>query len=287
MIKCLARIEQAGTTMRTLRFLTILMVVLLGLALPTAAQRRKPAPKATPKPTPTGSAVSPVVAAAKQQVANQLYNVKVFVDKMGPIAVAIENTDKDATARKLSTEEIAANETNKQKLIAAIRGLREGLMALETDFRTKPQLSQYLPKIQGIGTLCGQSEDSAIAGRFVASKDPLRQIAQRLNDALAVLPGPLLPDSTSNSIQPTSVSNQDRAVSSAANGSRPVVNQNVSNTKSDVSVGMSIVQVLASSWGAPSNKRSSTTPNGTTEVWLYPGNRTLYFFNGKLTRIQQ
>jgi hypothetical protein len=64
----------------------------------------------------------PVVAAAKQQVANQLYNVKVFVDKMGPIAVAIENTDKDATARKLTTEEIAANETNKQKLIAAIRG---------------------------------------------------------------------------------------------------------------------------------------------------------------------
>jgi hypothetical protein len=125
-------------------------------------------------------------------------------------------------------------------------------MALETDFRTKPQLSQYLPKIQGIGTLCGQSEDSAIAGRFVASKDPLRQIAQRLNDALAVLPGPLLPDSTIDSNQPTSVSNQDRAVSSAANGSRPVVNQNVSNTKSDVSVGMSIVQVLASSWGAPS-----------------------------------
>lgn len=273
--------------MRTLRFLTILMVVLLGLALPAAAQRRKPAPKATPKPTPTGSAVNPVVAAAKQQVANQLHNVNAFVNIMGPVAVAIESADKNATARKLSTEEIAANETNKQKLIAAIRGLREGLMALETEFRTKPQLSQYLPKIQGISTLCAQSEDNAIAGRFVASKDPLRQIAQRLNDALAVLPGPLLPDSSTNSIQQPAVPNQNRTVTATTNGSNPVVNQNVSNTKSEVTVGMSIVQVLASSWGAPSNKRSSTSPNGTTEVWLYPGNRTLYFFNGKVTRIQQ
>ncbi len=273
--------------MRTLRFLTILSIILLSLVLPAVAQRRKPTAKASPTPTASKSAVSPVVAAAKQQVANQLFNVKAFVDKMGPVAVAIEAADKDATARKLKTEEIAANETNKQKLIAAIRGLREGLMSLETEFRTKPQLSQYLPKIQGIGTLCAQSEDSAIAGRFVASKDPLRQIAQRLNDALAVIPGPLLPDSSSNSIQQPAPSTQNPPVTVVPNGSRPVVNQNVSNTKSEVTVGMSIVQVLASSWGAPSNKRSSTTPNGTTEVWTYPGNRTLYFFNGKVTRIQQ
>ena len=285
MIKCLARIEQAGITMRTLRFLTILMVVFLGLVIPAGAQRRKPTPP-KPTPTPARSAVNPVVAAAKQQVANQLHNVNAFVNIMGPVAVSIEDTDKQATARKLKTEEIAANETNKQKLIAAIRGLREGLVSLETEFRTKPQLTQYLPKIQGISTLCGQSEDHAIAGRFVASKDPLRQIAQRLNDALAVLPGPLLPDSSSNLNQSPAIPNQSRPVNAAANGSRPVVNQNVSNTRSDVSVGMTTAEVV-NSWGAPSNKRSSTSPNGTTEVWTYPGNKTLYFFNGKLTRVVQ
>jgi hypothetical protein len=267
--------------MRTGRFLTILSIVLLGLVLPAAAQRtRRPAPRPTPKPTPARPAVSPVVTAAKQQVANQLYNVNVFVDKMGPIAVAIENADKDASARRLKMEDIAANETNKRKIIAAIRGLRDGLVALETDFRTKSQLTPYLPKIQGISTLCARSEDNAIAGRFVASKDPLRQVALKLNETLAVLPGPLTAEGPSGALQ-------NRPVPANLSQTRPVMTQNVSTARRDVSVGMTTSEVLASAWGAPSNKRVSSTPNGTTEVWTYSGNRTLYFFNGKLTRIAQ
>ena len=61
------------------------------MAIPAAAQRtRRANPKPTPRPTPrvTKPAVSPIVAAGKQQVANQLANVNLFVDKMGPIAVA-------------------------------------------------------------------------------------------------------------------------------------------------------------------------------------------------------
>ncbi len=275
--------------MGTSRFLTILSILILASALTASAQRtRRPAPRPTPKPTPARQTVNPVVAAAKQQVANQLYNVNVFVDKMGPVAVAIENADKAAAARRLKQDEIAANEVNKQKIIAAIRGLRDGLMALETDFRTKPQLAQYSARIQGISTLCGRSEDSAIAGRFVASKDPLRQIAIKLNETLAVLPGTVLPDRPSgvNTRTPSS-SNQIRPAPAGTSPARPVVNQNVSNTRREAAVGMTPADVLASTWGAPSSKRVSTSQNGKTEVWLYSGNRAVYFFNGRATRIAQ
>lgn len=175
---------------RTLRNIAILAFVAAVLALPAMAQRtRRPAPRPTPKPSPAKPApANPVVAAAKQQVANQLANVNLFVDKLGPVAVAIENLDKEARTRPLKKETAAANEANKKKVIEAIRGLRTALSSLETDFRTKPQLTKYHPQIQGIGLLCGRSEDNAIAGQFVASKDPLRLVAQKLQDTMAVLP---------------------------------------------------------------------------------------------------
>ena len=278
MIRCLAHFEQAGTLMRTTRFLTVISLFLVSFAFSANAQKtRKPVPRATPKPTPIKT-TNPVVSAAKQQVANQLYNVNVFVDKMGPIAIAIENADKQASAGKLKKDAADANELNKKKIVAAIRGLRDGLVKLETDFRTNPQLTQYLPKIQGISTLCSQSEDSAIAGQFVASKDPLRQIALKLNDTLAVLPGPLPAGTTTAPSQNRTVPIQNVST---------VKNPNVSSNKQDLSLGMTTSEVLASSWGAPNNKRVSTTSNGTTEVWSYSGNRALYFFNGKLTNIVQ
>ncbi len=270
--------------MRTSRYLTVLSILLLGLAIPAAAQRtRRPAPRATPKPTPVRQTVSPVVAAAKQLVANQLHNVQLFVDKMGPIAVTLESLDKEASAGRLKKEQVDKNAVHKQKMVEAIRELRDGLLALETEFRTKPQLAQYLSRIQGISTLCAQSEDHAIAGRFVAAKDPLRQVTIKLNDTMAVLPGSVATSTTASSSP-----NQPRTIP-AVNDARPVVNRNVSTTaaKRDVSVGMSTAEVLSSAWGSPNNKRTSTTPNGTTEVWLYPGGKTIYFFNGKVTRIVQ
>ncbi len=190
MISCLADIEQAGMTMIKGMYLAAFGFLMLAAAMPAAAQRtRRPAPRPTPKPTPARPTASPIVLAAKQQVANQLSNVNMFVDKMGPIALDIENIDKEAkTNRRIKKETIDANETNKKKLVLAIRGMRQALTTLETDFRTKPQLARYLPQIQGITSLCTQSEDNAIAGRFVASKGPLRQAAQKLSDTMAVLP---------------------------------------------------------------------------------------------------
>lgn len=176
--------------MRKVHLLAFFVVLLVGCSIPAFAQGKRkparPAPRATPKPV--KPYVNPDVAAARTKVSNQLANVNMFVDKLGPIAVSIEAIDKDARARKPSKTVIDANEANKKKLIAAIRGLREGLVLLESDFRTRSALTRYLPQLQGIGDLCARSEDSAIAGRFVLAKDPLRDVAQKLTDTLAVMP---------------------------------------------------------------------------------------------------
>ena len=258
--------------MRTLRYLTVLTLLLAGLAASADAQRtRRTTPRATPRPTPVRTpVVSFEVSVAKQQVSNQLHNVNVFVERMGPIAVAIENSDKDAAARRLRPAEIEANNSNKQKMVVAIRGIRDGLVKLETDFRTRAQLAQYLPRIQGISQLSAQSEDHAIAGRFVASKDPLRQVALKLNETLAVMPGQLAPGSV------TTVS-----------PSRPPSTQAGTTAGRAPAMGMTTDQVLQTSWGTPANKRTSRTATGTTEVWTYAGTRTIYFYNGKVTRIVQ
>lgn len=268
--------------MRKAGFLTVLILLVTFSAASAAAQKtRKPRPK--PAPTPVKPIATAEVAAAKQKVANQLHNVNVFVDIMGPVAVGIEANDKDAAARRLKPADIEKNDLNKRKLIAAIRNLRDGLVALETDFRTKPGLAAYLPKIQGIGTLCSQSEDSAIAGRFVAAKDPLRQVAAKLNDTLAVLPGPAVRTSSPVAAQPTPAPPRTIPVSNQSTTTASV--QNASIIKREPAMGMTTAEVLQTTWGTPANKRSTTSPNGTTEVWTYAGTKTIYFYKGKVTRI--
>ena len=265
--------------MKAAQILTVFCLLLVCSVFSAYAQRNRK-PVARPTPTPVKPYVNPVISVAKTQVSNQLFNVNFFVDKLGPIAVIIENADKENASGRLRKEAQDANNANKQKTVAAIRGLRDGLVALETDFRTKPALSQYLVKIQGIGGLCSESEDKAIAGQFVAAKDPLRQIAQKLNDTLAVMPGIIAGDPApyqQNRTVPVSNTSSSRTV--------PTPTQPASTRKRDPSIGMTADEVLASTWGAPNAKRTSTTANGNTEVWMYSGNRSLYFFNGKLTNI--
>lgn len=268
--------------MRTLRYLTLFSILLLAFAFSASAQRtRRTTPRPTPKPTPVRNTVNADVTAAKEKVANQLHNVNIFVDIMGPVAISIEANDKDAAARRLKKEQMDANDLNKRKLIAAIRNLRDGLAALETDFRTKPILAQYLSKIQGISALSTQSEDSAIAGRFVAAKDPLRQIAVKLNDTLVVLPGPMPAGSSPVSAAPRTLP--------ASTQSRPVSTTPSSTTvgKRVPIIGMTTTEVLQSTWGTPASKRTSKTANGTTEVWNYSGKRTVYFYNGRVSNVVQ
>ena len=177
--------------MKITRSLTLFLVCLTALAVSAQAQQattKKPVRRTTPVSNKTSTLPPLEVRAARVKVSNQLYNLAAFLERLGPISQNIEALDKDAKTKKIKKESIDQNEAAKQKVITAIRGLRDGLVNLESEFRTKPDLKRYLPTIQGISDLAGQSIDSATAGRFVAANAPLRTVQQKLNDTLTAMP---------------------------------------------------------------------------------------------------
>ena len=173
--------------MKTIR---ILLLALAGMAVFSAAidgQTKKPV-----KAKSTVNKAAPLppldVRAARVKVDNQLANITAFVSRLGPIAQAIEALDAEAKTKKVNQKSLDKNAADKQKVITAIRGLREGMVKLESEFRVKPPLKKYLPMIQGISDLAAQSETSALAGKFVAANTPLRTVQQKLTDTLAAMP---------------------------------------------------------------------------------------------------
>lgn len=173
--------------MKITRFLLLVGAVTALFTFSVDGQTRR---STTRRTTPVKASTLPPleVRAARVKVSNQLTNTKLFVERLGPIAQAIEAVDSEAKTKKLKKESLDKNAADKQKVIAAIRGLREGMVKLESEFRVKPDLKKYLPTIQGISDLAGQSEASALAGKFVVANNPLRTIQQKLNDTLVAMP---------------------------------------------------------------------------------------------------
>lgn len=192
MIKFLRLFEQEGIEVRLLKLAATCGVFLTLFVAGAHAQKKntktpvKKAPSATKAAAPTLPPLD--VRVAREKVEIQLANINTFVDRLGPIAQSIESLDTANATDKLRKETIDKNEENKQKVILAIRNLRTGISLLEAEFRTKTLLAKYLPTIQGITDLATQAEDSAIAGKFVASKEPLRNVSKKLTDTLAVMP---------------------------------------------------------------------------------------------------
>ncbi|MBK6749498.1 MAG: hypothetical protein KA956_00275 [Pyrinomonadaceae bacterium] len=162
------------------------LTLFAGAATAQKKTTKKPVPK---KPPVTKTVVPPLeVRVAREKVDTQLGNVNRFVDVLGPIVQSIEDIDAESRTKRLPPSTLATNEANKKKVVEAIRNMRAGLAILESEFRTKASLSKYLPSIQGITDLAAASEDSAIAGRFIAAKEPLRDVAKKLTDTLAAMP---------------------------------------------------------------------------------------------------
>jgi hypothetical protein len=173
--------------MKITRYLLLAVAATAIFSMTAQAQTRKPVRKTTPARTVT--TLPPLdVRAARVKVDNQLANVRAFADRLGPIAQAIEALETEAKTKKINKQSLDKNAADKQKVVAAIRGLRDGMMKLEAEFRTKPALKKYLPTIQGISDLATQSETSAIAGKLVAANTPLRTIQQKLTDTLTAMP---------------------------------------------------------------------------------------------------
>jgi hypothetical protein len=170
------------------RLFIILLAATAVFSISGEAQTKKPVRRTTPVKRTTTTLPPLEVRAARVKVSNQYANVSAFTSRLGPIAQAIEAIDAESKTKKLRKETLDKNAADKQKVVAAIRGLREGMVKLESEFKVKPDLRKYLPMIQGISDLAGQSEASAIAGKFVAANAPLKTVQQKLNDTLTAMP---------------------------------------------------------------------------------------------------
>ena len=174
--------------MKKLRFI-LPALALLTLFVTIADAQKSSSRKNKVKKAAATKTIPPLdVRAAREKVDVQLSNMNDFVNKLGIIAQGLEVADKDAKAGNLRAATAAKIAAKKNEIVEAIRNIKQGLGNLESEFRTKPLLLKYLPSIQGISDLMNQSEDLAIAGKFVGSKDPLRQTAKKLSDTLAILP---------------------------------------------------------------------------------------------------
>ena len=71
---------------------------------------------------------------------------------------------------------------------------------------------------------------------------------------------------------------KDRALVAAAEKSQ--------KRREGVRIGMSMDDVLASSWGRPQSVNRTTTAFGTSEQWVYSSGGYLYFTDGVLTAVQ-
>lgn len=165
------------------------LVISLGLFSALALAQKKPVRKPTPKPSSPIKTVPPLdVRTAKEKATTQRDNVNFWIDKLGPVAEALELLDGAYATKKPSPTTLATHEERKKKFVSTLRNVRDDLALLESDFRTKPALQRYLASVRGITDLAAQSEDLAIAGKFVASKQPLREASKKLTDALAAMP---------------------------------------------------------------------------------------------------
>jgi hypothetical protein len=169
---------------RTLIFLAACTIVLV-FAIDATAQRR-PAPRRTP--TPPAPVASAHVKIGAEKVSTQIKNVTKFLYTLGGIATRIEDLDRESKTRSLSRAALDTNDANKRSVITAIRNLRAGIEALETEFRTTPALQRYAIHLHGISLLASECEQLAAAGRFQDAGRPLLEMVEKLADTLVLMP---------------------------------------------------------------------------------------------------
>jgi hypothetical protein len=175
--------------MKRLQYLALALCV-LGLTAGAASAQKRTTHKTTgTKTTSTSTTMPPLeVRAARDKVDTQLTDVNAWLDKFGPLVVNLDQAITDEKAGKLSSASSAKVDAAKGNVVTSIRDLKTGLTNLESTFRTTAALAKYLPMIQGITDLASKAEDSAVAGQFVAAKDPLRDVTKKLTDTLNAMP---------------------------------------------------------------------------------------------------
>lgn len=158
------------------------------LTISASAQRNRNR-TVKPKPTPTPAVSVQDLKPGAEKVSIQIKNASKFLYNLGGVAKGIEDIDRAVIERKASREVADKNVKFKKDVIQSIRNLRAGMIALEIEFRTKPELRPFLVHIQGISDISATAEDQALAGQFYESGKTLLFVVEKLSDTLAAMPG--------------------------------------------------------------------------------------------------
>jgi len=117
-------------------------------------------------------------------VANQIRNLTTFLYLLGGVAKGIEALDAAAKTGPAAP----TNEKNKAQLRASFADFRAGLDALETYFRSTPELQPFYTKLAGSAAGAATAEAQANAGHFDQGGRTLLGVVGRLADVLVAMP---------------------------------------------------------------------------------------------------
>jgi hypothetical protein len=161
---------------------SFMMLCLLGLGGTAMAQKKKPVRKAASNAAAkTGSSSSFVVKDESEKVSTQIKDITKFLYLLGGTNQLITGIDTDPKAP------VSAKNTSKQAkqtVLQTIRNVRAGIVQLEGEFHSKPELRLYIPFIQGASEMAGVAEDQATGGQLNNAGKTLIEVVGRLTDTL-------------------------------------------------------------------------------------------------------
>ena len=170
------------------KLLIVSICVLLFGATAFAQSRSRKASKRTSSAASKTAAADAAAAAVRAKgattITNQIKNLTTFLYLLGGVARSIETLDAAAKTGQASP----TNEKNKAQLRASFGDFRAGLDALETYFRTTPELQPYYIKLAGSAAGAATAEQLANAGHFDQAGRTLLGVVGRLADVLAAMP---------------------------------------------------------------------------------------------------
>lgn len=122
--------------------------------------------------------------AGATRVAEHIKNLTRFLYLLGGVAKGIEAVDEAARRNEASPTVVEQATRNKQTVRTSIQSVREGLDALEIDFRTTPELQRYYIKLAGVASGAATAEEQAAANQFDSAGRSLLDVVNRLTDVL-------------------------------------------------------------------------------------------------------
>jgi hypothetical protein len=174
--------EQKGGKMlknrRSARLLHVGALLLCLLVLSGAVSAQK---KTVRKPAPKPVVNTMAVRDEGEKVSIQIKDITKFLYLLGGTNQLIVGIDSDP---KASANAKNQSKAAKQTVIQTIKNVRAGVVQLEGDFHTKPELRAYIIYIQGISEMAGVAEDQATGGQLNTAGKTLLEVVNKLTDTL-------------------------------------------------------------------------------------------------------